>query len=854
MKPKPTPPSGSSSPRKRLSPPTSSIPSPSTQRPTFTAPSSPRRRSSAGGQISRSISACNRCRSRKTKCDQLFPSCTSCAKAGVECVGIDAATGREVPRSYVDWLEKRVKFLEGELGLVDGGGGMGMGAGTGMGAGVGLGKRKLSAEGDGGEVERRRRSESGRGTGTGSARGSVVEGNMMMQTGAATEDKALHLRPDIENLVSQVGLVSVQGTSSPGFVGGSSGISFARLMFAAVKLNNRGDNNPPSQPSNSATSSIKSAPSTSPNATTESTTTAADSATPNPRQRVNPEPFPPRHIGEQYIDIYFNLANPQTPILHRPSFTLTFQRAYAYIEQRGGGSVGLDPHHHSDPAERENEHHADLYSLFMVYAIAAAMNSRNDNLPERYHASAIVHLDALFNSISYTNNRLEGLKGTLLLALYSIMRPAAPGVWYVLGTALRLAIDLGLHQENTPRAERTWDPLTIDERRRLWWSTYALDRQLGLYLGRPFGVADDAIRTPLPVEELEGWLDQGEGVPAKVNGKRSCRTIFIHVFRIRQIQSEIQQVLYQSSSSLPRRFANVDEWRKDVEDRLREWCVTVPKTNEDTNCGYNLGFIELNYEQTRLLLYGLCPTVPHPSVSAFETIFESGEKIIRLYSRLLGENCINYTWLACHNLFMAGTSYLCAIWHCAEVRRQTTIDRIEHHAQATVNILSSMISRCPAAQGCRDVFESLAKATIDLYRTELARERESSKRVKTEASSWTPPYAPPQSLPASLANIVHAHEPYPVPQQQQQHMPPLLQGYEMMPPPAPLQGDQQQQQQGMFMPQEMIAECMNMDGLRVFEMMQQIGGSGEWDGGAWAGGGYGSVGDAGLFVSGWSWL
>jgi hypothetical protein len=41
------------------------------------------------------------------------------------------------------------------------------------------------------------------------------------------EAKALHLRPDIENLVNQVGLVGVQGTSAPGFMGGSSGISYA---------------------------------------------------------------------------------------------------------------------------------------------------------------------------------------------------------------------------------------------------------------------------------------------------------------------------------------------------------------------------------------------------------------------------------------------------------------------------------------------------------------------------------------------------------------------------------------------------------------------------------------------------
>jgi hypothetical protein len=104
-----------------------------------------------------------------------------------------------VPRSYVDWLEKRVQFLERELGI------SGEGVDAGAGSGSGGVKRKLSGS---------------------------LPAEDTPETGGLEdrkEDRALHLRPDIENLVSQVGLVGVHGASAPGFLGGSSGISCVDL-------------------------------------------------------------------------------------------------------------------------------------------------------------------------------------------------------------------------------------------------------------------------------------------------------------------------------------------------------------------------------------------------------------------------------------------------------------------------------------------------------------------------------------------------------------------------------------------------------------------------------------------------
>lgn len=64
----------------------------------------------AGGSSSsfRNVSACNRCRLRKNRCDQKLPSCASCAKAGVSCVGYDPITKREIPRRYVQLLGRHV--------------------------------------------------------------------------------------------------------------------------------------------------------------------------------------------------------------------------------------------------------------------------------------------------------------------------------------------------------------------------------------------------------------------------------------------------------------------------------------------------------------------------------------------------------------------------------------------------------------------------------------------------------------------------------------------------------------------------------------------------------------------------
>ena len=44
------------------------------------------------------VAACQRCRTRKIKCDGVLPACGSCVKAGQECKEVDKAGERDIPR------------------------------------------------------------------------------------------------------------------------------------------------------------------------------------------------------------------------------------------------------------------------------------------------------------------------------------------------------------------------------------------------------------------------------------------------------------------------------------------------------------------------------------------------------------------------------------------------------------------------------------------------------------------------------------------------------------------------------------------------------------------------------------
>ncbi|KAF2424910.1 hypothetical protein EJ08DRAFT_652231 [Tothia fuscella] len=59
--------------------------------------------------------ACDRCRSKKIRCDGIRPSCSQCVNVGFECKTSDKLSRRAFPRGYTESLEERVRSLESEV-------------------------------------------------------------------------------------------------------------------------------------------------------------------------------------------------------------------------------------------------------------------------------------------------------------------------------------------------------------------------------------------------------------------------------------------------------------------------------------------------------------------------------------------------------------------------------------------------------------------------------------------------------------------------------------------------------------------------------------------------------------------
>ncbi|KAI8633332.1 fungal-specific transcription factor domain-containing protein [Xylariaceae sp. FL1651] len=701
----------------------------------------------------RNVSACNRCRLRKNRCDQKLPSCASCEKARVACVGYDPITKREIPRSYVYYLETRVSQLEALLRAQD--------------------IQFPPAE----NLEHCSRP----GNDGGHAR-SPTEGSLSMLSDAVEASGISHHNGDDSGRPSK--MMRATGGTGQRYLGSANGVSFARVVFAAVQ-SSVGDHR-----STSDKGGIRPYKPIAGSGVATAGTSMRDSFFGlHTRPTISPAVFPDRDLALKLVDLYFEYANPQIPVLHRVDFMQMFELAYT-DESRARG-----------PRE--------LYTLNMVFAIGggiimdsqtvsrASGEEKRQAQPEEYHASAIIHLEACLNG-----GGLEELQAVLLLASFALLRPVPPGLWYIVGVAVRLAVDLGLYYEDgkdvefdlaeptgsigigsagandksreAVSRERGRREYVRDIRRRLWWCTYAFDRIVSTCVGRPFGVSDQVITTEFP-----SMLDDRYITPAGIagpppDGEPTYKVVAKHYWRLRLLQSEILQVLQYQQAQMARyngqnmqneymhtrlpspflsKFDSFRSWRKNIDERLYAWKNSAP-SKQDSGVAFSPEFLELNYWQAIIMLYRQSLSVPAMFESEYHTskevnspsiysqelqedrervyvkVAEAGQKVLRLYRQLHLLGLVNYTYLATHHLFMAGISYLYAIWHSLVVRsrlvgtcfrRQAqqltmmqTMDEVDFTILAATSVFTDLIDKCPPAETCRDAFDRTAKATIKM--------------------------------------------------------------------------------------------------------------------------------------------
>ncbi|KAI0461225.1 hypothetical protein LJB42_001242 [Komagataella kurtzmanii] len=656
--------------------------------------------------VTRTIVTCKRCRIKKTKCDQKFPKCGRCARFGAECIGVDPATGRNIPRSYIVYLEERVKVLETQL------------------RSAGIEPTTINKEPSG-----------------------LNENDQPL---TSFNDKQPQCNSTNEEVPKLQIPTSTAGTAVNGSIKETTGISFGSLMRTAVSLQSDTKETAHSIAMNPCASGSK----------------RRDS-------EVDPTLLPTKEDAERFLEIYFAQSNSQLPILHREQFVIRYfepvygslspnvnlASKYTSINQKvvdsripptqtwyseykkqlqtklKETSGEISPEEVAETIQPPQRVRKALYFLNIVFAIASSVHllQYKSETSAKFKTSALFHIDHVYGS----SDRLESLQGLLLLTIYSLMRPATPGVWYVLGSALRLSSELGLHNENYLKNDE-FDVFTMDMRRRLFWCVYSLDRQICFYLGRPFGIPESSISTELFSELDDALIVQESSVEEyskSASGLSSYKSVSLAIIQVRKLQAEIQEILYYKAE-LPRKFPTLQEWKDDVHTRLENWKKIVPKTQRRMNCDFKVVFFTLNYHHTMLALYGFSMLNSKFAVNDYFQIFKSSRGIIECYKELLDSRTINYTWAGVHNLFMGGVSFLYALYHSSEVCSKTSLEEIQQISQDCAHILNSLRASCDAALPCLKIFEILTAAAIRLRFTKHIMKMQQGTSVLDELKIW----------------------------------------------------------------------------------------------------------------------
>jgi Fungal specific transcription factor domain len=195
---------------------------------------------------------------------------------------------------------------------------------------------------------------------------------------------------------------------------------------------------------------------------------------------TSPMSLPTKEAAHNLVKAYFQFANLSMPLLHEPSFQQKLELLYSMSRV-----VSFTETH------TNHESRIAVFFVFEVLAVALCVVQKQDpsripaSLADRYHKTALIALREAGLPVG-----IEGVQALLLVGQYSYHHPTVWAVWKTIGAALRLAVELGLHQD-APSVEL--DFLTMDTMRRTFWVAYAMDRNVSIALAMPSCLSDGAI-------------------------------------------------------------------------------------------------------------------------------------------------------------------------------------------------------------------------------------------------------------------------------------------------------------------------------------------------------------------------
>lgn len=325
-----------------------------------------------------------------------------------------------------------------------------------------------------------------------------------------------------------------------------------------------------------------------------------------------------------------------------------------------------------------------LYSICGVAALSR-------DVPKEVLTAVKMTLNGLFKDLDLlSNSNDKTVKALLIMSLHSDLHgnTAVQGgtrCWNRVGSAIRMAQDLGLHRDASGRDDVDDDAFFLEQKRRIWGCCVTADRTMSVSLGHPLAIdlTDCDVRLPSPHEVLRFPTD----VPS-VSGTDRPFAFNTEMLKLSILFGRVMKTIYSPTGLMKTTDEDMIGLLSDI-DRWKENLPLALQFTGPTDSSASAGILHVSFACLMHLLFRVFMRISYncPTHLSFSLTIERMTKLIK-YSREAIE------WVDLNDYYLDTLQFVSyGLVFCTTVQYHAWIRRGDPVALATLRRARECVTR-----------------------------------------------------------------------------------------------------------------------------------------------------------------